>query len=350
MANTANHHYVPQFYLRYFSQDGKSICVLNRKNGSAVESAPIKGQASRNYFYGDAEIEQMLCEMEGLFSSALRQIRTNLCFEKCTPENYALLIQHIALQRYRTMKDRRSSKPMDDKHAQLYAESMVHNSGHLLTEEKKALFLDNIQGVEAEPKKWQGMRMMTAIENAESFCDLFPVILQNKTNRPFIFGDAPVVFVNPHLNKVTSRGVLGAQAQGLIIFYPIGTKHCIMLIDEKKYQIKKLHGTVLAIRNLKDLAVLNKLQIHNAFSSIYFSDIQYSEYVKHLWTQEKKNLIELEFKVTEIPEFDNKGELTSYLIHSFEPQLPFIPKLSFLDYQELPEKDYKFNRRVSTYQ
>jgi hypothetical protein len=335
MANKANQHYVPKFYFKYFSQDGKSICVLNKKDGHTSQSAPIRGQASKKYFYGDAEIEGVLEQFDTLFSSALQQIRSDLCFEKCTPENYALLMQHLALQRFRTMKDRQNSKPMDDKHAQLYVESMIHSNGHLLTEEKKALFLDNIEGVEAEPKQWQGMRMMTAIEKADSLCDLFPVILQNKTNRPFIFGDAPVVFINPHLKKITSRGVLGAQTQGLIIFYPIETMHCIMLIDEKTYQIKKLHGTVLAIRNLKDVAALNKLQIHNAFSSIYFSDIQYSEYVKHLWIQEKKKFINLECKVTEIPEFDNNGELTSYLIHSFEPQLPFIPKLSFLDYQEL---------------
>ncbi|OTE97273.1 hypothetical protein BCS42_04460 [Crenothrix sp. D3] len=285
--------------------------------------------------------------MEREFSIALRQLKTSLCFEKCTPENYALLMQHISLQRFRTMKDRQSSKPMDDKHAQLYVKSMIYNNEHLLTEEKKALFLDNVHGVEAEPKQFQGMRMITAIKKADNLCDLFPVILQNKTNRPFIFGDAPVVFINPHLKNVISQGVLGAQAQGLIILYPVGTKHCIMLIDENKYRIKKLHGTVLAVRDIKDVAVLNKLQIHNAFSSIYFSDIQYSEYVKHLWMQEKKKLINIECKVTEIPEYDNNGELTSYLIHSFEPQLPFIPKFSFLDYQELPEENYRFNRRIT---
>ncbi|MFI3221034.1 MAG: hypothetical protein QX189_18250 [Methylococcales bacterium] len=63
--------------------------------------------------------------------------------------------------------------------------------------------------------------------------------------------------------------------------------------------------------------------------------------------EEKKNLVEHNGKVIETPEFDNNGELVSYLIHSFEQQLPFIPKLSFLEYQELPENDYKFSQRIA---
>lgn len=347
MANKANQHYVPQFYFRYFSQDGNSICVLTRNNGRTFESAPIKGQASKKYFYGDEKIEQTLSEMEGQFSYALRQIKDDLCFKKCTPENYVLLLQNIMLQTSRTITARQKNKPIRDKEAQLYVEYMVSNNDHLLSKETKDMFLNNIQGVEADPQQWQSMNMGMAIKATESLCDLLPVILQNKTNRPFIFGDAPVVFINPYLKNITLRGVLGTQTPGLIILYPIGSMHSIMLIDETAYRIKKLRGSVLVVRDLKDIAALNKLQIHNATSAVYFSDNQYSRYVANLWMQEKQKLVEHKGKVIETPEFDHNGELISYLIHSFEQQLPFIPKLSFLEYQELPEKDYRFSRRIA---
>ena len=347
MAEKANQHYVPKFYFRFFSQDGNSICVLTRNNGRTIESGSIKGQASKKGFYGDTKIEQILSEMEGSFSSALRQIREDLCFEKCTPENYALLLQNIVFQKSRTMTDRNKSKLREDKQAQLYVECLVNNNEHLLTEETKNIFLDNIQGVEANPQHSQILRMETAIKHADSLCDLLPIMLQNKTTRPFIFGDAPVVFINPYLKNITSTGVLGACTPGLIILYPIGNTHSIMLIDERTYRIKKFRSSVLAVRDLKDVAALNKLQIHNASSAVYFSDSQYSQYVKYLWMEEKKNLVEHNGKVIETPEFDNNGELVSYLIHSFEQQLPFIPKLSFLEYQELPENDYKFSQRIA---
>jgi len=82
MSKKVNQHYVPQFYFRYFSENGKSICVLNRDSGKAIKSASIKGQASKKYFYGDSDVEDRLSEIDGLFSTALRQIRKSFSFTK----------------------------------------------------------------------------------------------------------------------------------------------------------------------------------------------------------------------------------------------------------------------------
>jgi Protein of unknown function (DUF4238) len=196
MANNANQHYVPQFYFRYFSKNGKSICVLNRDNGHTIDSASIKGQASKKYFYGDAEIDQALSKIEGIFSAALRQIIDDSCFENCTPENYVLLLQNIMLQKSRTMSARKRSKAMQDRLLQLYMECQVNNDDSLDDITKKG-FLNIAKGLEADPKQYQSMEMSVAVECAEGLVDLLPVILHNKTNRPFIFGDAPVVFINP---------------------------------------------------------------------------------------------------------------------------------------------------------
>ena len=127
MAQKANQHFVPQFYFRYFSENGKSICALNRDKGTVIESASIKGQASKKYFYGDADIEDRLSEIEGLFSDALREIRVSFSFEDCTPENYVLLLQNIMLQKSRTMSARKKSKAMQDRLLQLHMECEVNN-------------------------------------------------------------------------------------------------------------------------------------------------------------------------------------------------------------------------------
>lgn len=344
MAHKANQHYVPQFYFRYFSKNGKSICLLNRDSGKTIESAPIKGQASKRYFYGDAEVENALSEIEGLFSSALRQIKDDSCFESCTPENYVLLLQNIMLQKSRTMSARKKSKAMQDRLLQLYMECEVNND-ESLDEETKEAFRTITQGLEANPKQYQGMEMSIAIECSKSLVDLLPIILHNRTNLPFIFGDAPVVFTNPYLKNVTLRGVLGAQTPGLIVLYPIGSMHSIMLLDERTYKIKKFRNSILLVRNLIDIAALNKLQIHNASIAVYFSDYQYSHYASELWRQEKVRLVDHRGKVVEAPGVDHNGEPMGDIVHSFEEQLPFIPKFSFLEYQELPEEEYRFSLR-----
>lgn len=344
MAKKSNQHYVPQFYFRFFSQDGKSISVLNRRTGSTIEKAPIKGQASKNYFYGDVEVEDALSEIEDHFSAALRQIKNEASFEKCSPEHYVLFIQSIMLQKSRTMSARKKSKEGADRFRQLYMEVEVNNDDSLDDETKKG-FLEIVKNLESDPKQYQKMAMSTAVQCAEYLFDLLPIVLHNKTNRPFIFGDAPVIFTNPHLKNITSRGALGAQTPGLLIYYPIDSEYSVMLVDEKKYRIKGFRKSIVSVRNLSDIAALNKLQIHNATSAVYFSDYKYSGYVSQLWRQEKNRLRDHKDSFAEVPGFDHNGQPLGYIFHSFEPQLPFIPKLSFLRYGEISEEDYTFSRR-----
>ena len=46
-----NQHYVPQFYQRRFSPDGKTIGSYIIEQERKIDIAPIKHQASHDYFY-----------------------------------------------------------------------------------------------------------------------------------------------------------------------------------------------------------------------------------------------------------------------------------------------------------
>jgi hypothetical protein len=344
MATQANQHYVLQFYFKYFSHNKKSICVLNRQKGKLIETAPIKGQASKKYFYGDTEIEQALCELEGLFSQALREIISNDTFDDCSYENYLLFVQNIMFQKSRTMSSRKNRKGIHDKLLQLHMECAVNND-ETLEEQNRQDFVEMARTLESDPKQTQAIEMSVAIENAGELMDLCPVILQNKTNRPFIFSDAPVVFVNPHLKNITLNGVLGIKTPGIVVFYPLSSQRCVMLIDNVAYKIKGLRNQILKIRNLSDVASINKLQIHNASNAVYFSDFKYGKYVEELLRQEKRNLIDFTGRVVEGIEVDEHGEEVGEIIHSFDQQLPFMPKLSFLNYYEVQENEYQIRSR-----
>lgn len=346
MAKKANQHYVPQFYFRYFSDDGKSICVLNRSNGKTIERAPIKGQASKKYYYGKDDIETTISEIENHFSYVLREVKKTNTFEGYRLEYYAVFLQNIMFQRSRTISARQKSKAMQDKLLQQYTECSI-NSDDSLDESKKEAFRSIAQVLEANPQQYQQVGMSVALNSAKSLNDLLPVILHNKTNRPFIFGDAPVILTNPFLKQVTFRGVLGLQSPGLIVLYPLSPSHCVMLIDRNIYKIKKLRGNTLSVRSLQDISMINKLQIHNSVSAVYFSDFKYSQYIKELWQQENDRLVDHVGKVVEAPGYDHNGNSMGDILHFFEEQLPFIPKLSFLAYDEAPEEEecYFINRK-----
>jgi Protein of unknown function (DUF4238) len=75
MADSANQHYVPQFYFRGFTANARSVCVLNRSTGKTIPIASIKGQASKKYFYGDADAEKLIQKLDGAFSGVVRRFR-----------------------------------------------------------------------------------------------------------------------------------------------------------------------------------------------------------------------------------------------------------------------------------
>lgn len=347
MSNYSNQHFVPQYYFRYFSKDGKSICLLNRKDGTTIKSASIKGQASKKYFYGNNEIEQNLATIDTAFNKALNQIKMNSSFENCSSINYILLLQNILLQKSRTLTARNKSKAMQDKLLQLYWECEIRNDS-FLDDKTRNDFIKYTSCLKADPKQYQMVEMSIALENAKYLEDLLPVFLKNKTNMPLFFSDSPVVFINPFLKNIKHRGVLGTQTPGLIILFPLDDESCIMLIDERNYRIKKINDTVLPVTKLEDISALNKLQIHNASSSIYFSDYNHCCYVSELWRQEKRRLVEHQGYVNIAPGFNHNGEPLGDICHSFEKQLPYIPKFSFLKYQMLPEMKYRFARRRET--
>jgi len=60
-----NHHFVPQFYLRNFSENGGSICLVNIEKMIEVEQASIKNQCYRRKFYGsDNKLEDAFAQFE----------------------------------------------------------------------------------------------------------------------------------------------------------------------------------------------------------------------------------------------------------------------------------------------
>jgi hypothetical protein len=346
MADSANQHYVPQFYFRGFTANERSVCVLNRSTGKTIPIASIKGQASKKYFYGDADAEKLLQKLDGAFSGVVRRFLECRSFDAFSAEDYYTLLQNIMLQRSRTMSARSRSKAMQDRLLQLYLESRVY-ADESLDDETRQASLKLYAKAEADPRQYQAVEMSIALDSVDSLLDLLPVVLENRTNRPFIFGDAPVVFSNPHLRQVRWRGVLGAQTPGLMIFYPLSPSRQLVFPDQKVYQLKPKNVEFLPVRDLLDISALNRLQIQNASFAAYFHDYKFAQYVTSLWEQERNRLADNRGVVVKAPSFDQNGESTGDIFHSFERQLPLIPRLGFVQYHEVPEREYQFARRGS---
>lgn len=345
MSKKSNQHYVPQFYFRLFSKDGRSICIFNRKNGTSCTAASIKGQASKHKFYGSQEIEDAFSDLEGIFSSTLRTLKSCTDLREISEADQLLTLQAIMFQRARTLSSRNSSQPMNDRLTKLWLEAEI-NKNENLSDDQKFEYISDLELFDVDPLRFHLEQIKVSLEQAHLLGDLTPVLLDNRTNRPFIFSDAPAVFHNAHYGNVKLRGVLGFTTPGLQIFFPLCESRALLLIDSRHYWLKKLRpGNVIHIRELRDVSAINSLQIHSAATAIYFSDYKYAEYVKAIWSQERMKLSENLVAVVEVPCFDRNGSPQGDIVHSFAPMLPVNLKLSFLEHKTLGDDDYRSAER-----
>ena len=72
MSAHKNHHFVPQFYLRRFSPDGRSVATLILNEIRVVEKASIRNQCQKEYFYGKGAAEEGFQLLEGDIATVLR--------------------------------------------------------------------------------------------------------------------------------------------------------------------------------------------------------------------------------------------------------------------------------------
>lgn len=345
MTSRKNHHFVPQFYFRLFSGTDNCVHVLQRSNGRVHTKAPIKGQSCKKLFYGSDAIEEALGIMEGAAAAALKKLIELQNPMMADHEQVEVVLAWIALQRARTQAARQASQPTHDKMLRLWLEVQINND-EILGEEEAERLRESLPDVATNPAHNQAMEMKIAMEVAGSLADLAPVMLVNRTNRPFIFGDAPVVFYNAYYRNVVDRGVLGMDTPGLMVFFPLSPKLTLALLDINQYSVKRVRNNRVYLYDLQDVAALNKLQIHSASTCIYFHEESMSRYVSHLWRDEYKVLSNHQGKVIEAPGFDSAtGKPLGDILHTFQPQLPYRLKLSFLRYEEADHMDYQFSRR-----
>lgn len=345
MAARKNHHFVPQFYFRRFSSDGRSICALQVSSGKFIENSSIKCQASKTWFYGDDIVEQELGTIEGICSSVLRKMDDVQSILELDENEVTLLLIWLTLQRSRTEAARRSTEASNARLLQLYMEVAVNND-ESLDERTKDQLIGSLNSLYPDPVQPQLMQMTGAMQSSAVLRDLAPILLTNKTNRPFIFGDAPVVLYNGYYRDVKLRGVLGFDTPGLLVIYPLSPSLCLMLVDPECYKVKRLRENQIVVKELADVAALNKLQLHSATSCVYFNDKRYGAYVYELWREERPYLTEQLMKVIEVPGFSSEtGEPLGDVFHTFQPQLPYRFRLSFLAHAVVGDTNYRFSRR-----
>jgi len=101
-------------------------------------------------------------------------------------------------------------------------------------------------------------------EYAKIISDLSIRLLFIKSPHEFITSDNPVQLFNIYCLGSKSNGGLGLRSTGLLIFYPISPKTCILLFDSKIYKINSSKKEDIILNSKKDIDLINSLQFIGA--------------------------------------------------------------------------------------
>lgn len=261
--NNKYQHFVPQFYLRNFSENGKSIGGYLLKEHKFVKHMPIKDICGRDYLYGkDLELERWFSNLENNWAILLRKIINSVNLS-LSPDEWAFLYMFIFLTDARNGFNADSANDMTTKTAQLIAKisrdhGRLSNTDEEIKQLKYVSNIPNLPAIQAMPKM---INIMT---------DLKPLLIHNTTSRMFITSDFPVVkynylFAARNYHRNYGYGHIGTQ-----IYIPINSTLCLMLFDSAVYDIND-NNLVLKINSPDQIAELNKLFACNSKRAVYFN-------------------------------------------------------------------------------
>lgn len=256
MADNKNQHFIPQFYQKYFSDDGKNISLFVVDTGKTIERASIKKQSSESYFYSeDTGIEKELGKVERLMAILLKKLSEGNY--KLDDKELSVLYTFICLQSLRTEVPAEELRNMAEQFAKEYANFITHDE----------TFTNNLVVKIPHPP----LKSLEHLDEMIQCClDLkwkFLIIESGEKN--FITSDNPVSYYNTFLEK---KGLYkcGYGLVGTLLFLPLSPKLAVILYDSQIYKVGSAKNGGSVVLNNSDVDNFNELTAVNANKVIYY--------------------------------------------------------------------------------
>jgi hypothetical protein len=261
MPDNKKHHYVPQLYLRRFSNDEKSVPTFIIKSLKVIPNAPIKSQCYRDYFYGnEPDFEHVLGIAEGRASTIFKEIAENNRLPTDPAMMFDLLL-YVLAQNGRTSKEVERLNDMTNQYVKHIMRPWM---------EERGVDPDVVDvGIRDAARFSTAM----ALSLYPLLLDLDARLLLNDTAEDFIVGDDPVVEYNQFMTFRQYASNHGYASKGLQLFFPIDHRRTIMYFDGDTYGLPGQHNSTVVLPDQRDVYGLNILQMCSAENTVYFKNI-----------------------------------------------------------------------------
>lgn len=256
------HHYVPKFYLRNFGNSEQSISTFVCTTEKYIENASIRNMCQYENLYGKTdELEDLLMISEGIFAKIIKStIINNRIPKDCAGDYLYFILQSNA----RTLK---KAKLLN------YKTSISTQTYLSMSTEFKEKFPDyDYKQIKSKYEVPNHIPLSHINDLFHIANDLEYCLLINKSNaREFITSDEPVAIDNYLAKKLGYPGGNGLANSGILIYFPISPKHCILFFDSEVYDIPYDEQKNLGIHKASEIDKLNRYIYLNSFSNIFFT-------------------------------------------------------------------------------
>ena len=272
MVHGKNQHYVPQFYFRNFSKNGKTICLFNLAKEIFFESTSIKNQCAEDYFYSkNKEVEKLFSNIEDVSSKLISEIINKGSLSFLNEDKLHTINAYILFQHGRTQYSREAEEETANALFEIYKpilQKRAKEKGMEITEECLR---------EVKVKSNLKASISTSLMSVPLLYDLKMVLLENRTKAEFISSDSPVVFFNSYFNDKVPYGTEGIASTGLQIYFPLNSKLSLFFFDPTFYELGKKE--LIQITKESEIGRLNGLQILRCNDNVYFENFKMKEFI-----------------------------------------------------------------------
>lgn len=263
-------HYVPQFYLRNFSnqQGEKYIIYCFDKLEDKEFSTDVGNIGGEKYFYdikkGEEQfLEKKLSELEPKFNKSIQNLIKYKKIDNISEYQRGILSFFIAVQYLRTKENREIIRDGID-------QILERLSKYKLSESLKKE-LDDIDSGESI----KSMHIQNLVTESKEFVDIIFnmkwILYINKTDMPFYTSDNPV---KPHNDLDRGPyGNLGLLSIGIQLHIPISPELCLIACDPTSYDH---HPAKYEITNKENIKFENGLQVFSSTRHIFSIDNDFS--------------------------------------------------------------------------
>ena len=274
---TKKQHYIPRLLLKNFSKNKKDVYrveVYDSQRNKTYNNVSITNTFSQNYFYDkDNIVEKYLCNsIETPASLVIERILDNP-YTPYDPKPIDIL-RFISVQLSRTPKALTDTlKWIDKSTSALIEQALKLNNYDPETPPKFVI---------KNPRNILVKRVLDAALDCPLIQDLEWHVFINKSHRPFILSDHPVVHYNWFLKNSNDKRYTSITSCGLQIFMPLSPEVTYCLYDKNVYKIGSKNENYSLLSSSCDIDILNQLQVLNRDSIIVYRDIESQEYVQEL--------------------------------------------------------------------